>query len=220
MRVLFGGTFDPVHHGHLAVARYLRDSGARVSMLVSGRPPFRGAPVVCVTDRMAMLRLALEGEEGIEVSEGRAICESPYTIDVLRRARGCLGDQAPLGWALGSDQFSQLDTWRDWRGLFALTHLIVFHRTGEARTPNKEVSTRLQGRRAELCELFSLPFGRFAEVSEALPRVSSTQVREGLSCGDDVSSLVPEKVLSYIRERSLYDVAGHGLHASGDFEHE
>lgn len=204
MQVLFGGSFDPVHHGHLAVARYLRDSGAQVSMILSAHPPYRNSPVASLVHRKAMLDIALQAEDGIRACESPSLTESPYTVDVLRQVRDGLGCQAPLAWAMGSDQFRQLDTWRDWRALIALSHLIVFERRGKAGEPHMEVARHLGARGREFGELFSSPCGYVAMVSPRLPKVSSTEVRERLVSQTDASSLVPKPVLDYIGEQHQY----------------
>ena len=204
MQVLFGGSFDPVHHGHLALARYLRDSGAEVRMIVSAHPPYRNRPIASLAHRRAMLDIALEGEDGIRASESLSVTESPYTVDVLRRVRDGVGREVPLAWAMGSDQFCQLDTWREWRSLTGLAHLVVFERRGETGAPCAEVACHLKTCGREFGELFDSPSGYVAQVSPNLPKVSSTEVRERLAMQGDASPLVPRPVLDYIGKQRQY----------------
>lgn len=210
MRVLFGGSFDPVHHGHIAVATYLRDLGAKVLMLISVNPPFRGAPRASTEHRMAMLRLALDvntadnADKDFRIDRGDSVCESPYTIDVLQSLRGCLGEASPLACALGSDQYAKLNTWRDWRRLTELAHLIVFPRLGQAAHTHAEVSQRMDACQCTIDRLFNLPCGCVAEAASVPPQVSSTDIRNRLKQGEGVSGMLPESVLDYIRSQGLY----------------
>ena len=207
MRVIFGGSFDPVHEGHIAVASYLRDLGARVVMLISVNPPFRWPPLAATEHRMAMLRLAVGADKDIRVMRGDSVCESPYTVDVLRSVRRCLGNELPLAWAMGSDQYAQLNTWRDWWQLIDLAHLIVFPRFGQQEQTHMEVSERMDGNRSPIDQLFNLPCGCVAEVESAPPQVSSTEIRNRLTMGECVSGRLPESVLEYIRSKGLYQTA-------------
>ena len=207
MRVFFGGSFDPVHHGHIAVARCLRDVGAKVFMLVSVNPPFREPPQVSAEHRMAMLHLALGADKDVCVARGDSVCESPYTIDVLRSARSCLGNEAPLAWALGSDQYAHLNTWREWEGLIELAHLIVFPRLGMKERIHVEVSRRMDACHCAIDRLLSQPSGCVAEVASAPPEVSSTEIRSRLRKGKSVSGRLPESVLDYIHSQELYGAA-------------
>ena len=207
MRVIFGGSFDPVHQGHIAVANYLRDLGARVLMLISVNPPFRGAPQASANHRLAMLRLAVGDDKDIRIERGDSVCESPYTIDVLRSLRRCLGNELPLAWALGSDQYAHLNTWRDWWQLTELAHLIVFPRLGQQEHTHIKVSQRMDACRSPIAQLFKLPCGCVAEMESAPPQVSSTEIRNRLKLGKSVSDRLPESVLEYIRSQGLYETA-------------
>ncbi len=204
MRAIFGGSFDPVHHGHIALARQLRDAGATVSLLMSLKPPFRTAPHACPHDRLAMLRLAFANDQDINLHRGDAVCESPYTIDVLRKVRRCLGDESSLAWAMGCDQYAQLNSWRDWRRLTDYAHLVVFPRQGTDAQIHPEVASQLDGFDGRFEELFAEPCGRIAKLSCSLPEVSSSDIRDRLKRGDSVAESVPESVLDYIESHGLY----------------
>ncbi len=204
MRVLFGGNFDPVHHGHVAVARHLRDAGAEVCMLMSINPPHRNAPLASREDRMAMLRLAFNGEAGIRVLCTDEICQSPYTIDLLRQVRTRIGAGAPLAWAMGFDQYAHLNSWREWRQLVTLAHLVVFTRPAADMQVHHEVHTELQRRHCEFAQLFSESCGRVTQVANAPPDVSSSEIRTCLKRRGEVSAMLPEPVLRYVQSRHLY----------------
>lgn len=216
MRVFFGGSFDPVHRGHVEVANSLRDLGARVILLISVNPPFRSAAKASTEHRMAMLRLALDindvnnvnnTDQDIRIERGDSVCDSPFTVDVLRKVRACLGDKAPLAWALGSDQFAHLNTWRDWHRLAEFAHLIVFPRRGQRANTQMEVRQGMDARRATIDRLFKQPAGCVAHMENIPPQVSSTEIRQRLQCGKSVSGSLPNSVIEYIHAQGLYGVA-------------
>ena len=206
--ILFGGSFDPVHVGHVALVKQLLRRGGRVCMLASVNPPFRNAPKADVGDRKAMLVLALKGEADVCVASAGDVCDSPYTIDLLREVRARIGSSAPLAWAMGSDQYAKLNTWRDWTQLTKLAHLLVFRRAGDADEVHRDVKRKWALRRAAMNDLGASPGGCVAEFSPPLPRVSSTDIRSRLGAGDAMNELVPPSVLEYIVSRGLYDT-GH-----------
>ena len=127
LRVLYGGTFDPVHLGHIAVACAARDAlDATVAFMPAADPPHRAPPGAAAADRAAMLDLAIAGEPGLALDlrelerDGRS-----WTDDTLRELRAAIGDAAPVALLLGADSFDALPTWKDWRALFDLAHLVV-----------------------------------------------------------------------------------------------
>jgi len=129
---IFGGTFDPIHCGHLEVARELRDAlgFSAVRFIPAGDPPHRAAPVATPAHRLAMVELAVEGQSGLEV-DAREIHrpERSYTVPTLEelweedRSR-------TLALILGADAFLGLPTWHRWRDVFALAHLVIVPRPG------------------------------------------------------------------------------------------
>ncbi len=177
-------------------------------MLASVNPPFRSAPKVDVGNRKAMLVLALKGEADVCVASASDLCDSPYTIDVLRKARERIGASAPLAWAMGSDQYAKLSTWRHWTELTKLAHLAVFRRAGDTGEVHRDVKRQWAARHAGMSDLGTSPAGCVAEFSPPLPCVSSTEIRSRLAAGDAMDELLPASVLDYIVRRGLYDT-GH-----------
>ena len=132
LNLFYGGTFDPVHNGHIAIARAARDAlQAEVRLMPANDPPHRKLPGADAAQRAEMLELAIAGEAGLTVDrrelqrQGRS-----YTIDTLREVRAELGPQAPLALLLGADSFLGLPTWREWTELFGLAHFVVAQRPG------------------------------------------------------------------------------------------
>ena len=130
---ILGGTFDPVHLGHVALAEaaLAQLPLAEVLWLPSGNPGHRGAPVAGARDRLAMLRLTTEGNSRYRIDASELERSEPtYTVHTLTRLRAQLGDAQPLALLLGSDSFLSLPTWLRWRELFDLAHIAVASRPG------------------------------------------------------------------------------------------
>ena len=128
-----GGTFDPVHYGHLRLAEEAAEHLALegVRWIPSGSPGHRAAPRTAAHHRLEMVRLAIQSNIRFTLDASEAHATTPqFTIDTLRRLRGELGDALPLMLIIGADQLYKLDTWRAWRDLFALAHCAVGERPG------------------------------------------------------------------------------------------
>ena len=199
MRVgYFGGSFDPPHRGHLAVALAARKRFALDVVLLAptGRQPFKAegawAPYA---DRLRMTALLCGGHEGLEASEadGPMPDGSPnYTVDTLRRLRGGLGAEAHMFAIVGADAFLGIAQWRDTAELFALAEWIAVSRPGVAAEALRGVAlTPEQRQRTHVLEGVSVP-------------VSATMVRSRLQAGLPCEDLLPKDVLAYVREHGLY----------------
>jgi nicotinate-nucleotide adenylyltransferase len=175
---LLGGTFDPVHNAHLAMARAALDHLAleRVLFLPTGAPRYRAPAVAPAADRVAMLRLAIEGEPRYAIDERElAPGHSGFTIDTLE----ALGYRPVL--LVGADQYAKFETWHRWRDILALADLAVFARPG----------WRADGVRAR-----HVPF--------AAMDVSASGIRARVARGEPIAGLVPGEVEAYIRREGLY----------------
>jgi len=192
---VFGGTFDPVHAVHLRIARAARDAAGldRVLFMVANVPPHKSGEVAaCAEDRLAMVAAAVAGERGFEASRLEMDRPGPsYTADTLRALRAEQPD-ARLFLILGYDSALDLPKWREPGVILDLAELLVVCRPNCGR-PLPPV---LQNR-ATL-----LPFEEDA--------LSSTEIRERLAAGGDVSGLVPPGALRVIREKGLYHARGQG----------
>lgn len=213
LAVFYGGTFDPIHDGHLAVARAARDAlAAQVRLMPAADPPHRAAPGADARQRAHMLDLAVAGEGGLVVDrrelrrEGRS-----YTVETLREARAEFGPERPLALLVGADSFLDLPKWREWQALFGLAHFVVAERPGspldsariEAIAPGRET--------ADPASLRQAPAGRVYRLKQPLHAESASQVREFIAAGQPWDEFVPPAVAAYIRECGLYGVvAGRG----------
>lgn len=207
---ILGGTFDPVHLGHVALAEAAIEGLplAEVLWLPSGSPGHRDAPVASARDRVAMLRLATAGNPRYRIDEselGRG--EPTYTVHTLTRMRAQLGAAQPLVLLLGSDSFLSLPTWLRWRELFALAHIAVATRPGYIPSdggPQPELSAEIARRSARPEQLAASAAGRIARFAMPPVDISASAVRAGLAAGEHVRHLLPAAVLAYIQTQRLY----------------
>ncbi|MBX6394763.1 MAG: nicotinate-nucleotide adenylyltransferase [Alicyclobacillaceae bacterium] len=195
---LFGGTFDPVHVGHLVAAEFVREACALEKMvLIPARtPPHKGEAVAPPEDRFRMLELAVAGRPGLAVSRVELEREGPsYTVDTLRR----LTSQYPeirFAWVVGADQLLEFPTWKDPEEIVALADLIAVVRPGYNEQKGVQtVRDRFPGAKIEVAEIPRLD-------------ISSSDLRARLAAGRTVSVLVPPPVQEYILRKGLYEKAG------------
>ena len=209
LTVFYGGTFDPVHNGHLAVAKSARDAlGTTIRLMPAADPPHRAAPGANALQRARMLDLAVAGEQGLEVDR-REVSRGArsYTVDTLREVREQLGPQAPVALLLGADSLLGLASWKDWQTLFTLAHFVDAERIGnsiEARLP-PELQAFTQGRwvatRGELC---ATPAGRLLRLRQPLHPESASEIRASIADSQPWRHLVPPAVAEYIDRHQLY----------------
>lgn len=209
---LFGGTFDPVHFGHLRLAAELREAFSleRVAFLPAGRPWQRGGVTHASGEhRAAMLRLATGGDEGFVVDERELRrAGDTYTVDTLEEVRREVGPGRPVVFLCGSDAFAEIGTWHRWESLFDLVHFAIAVRAddagwrakGPAAIP-KELRPRVT---ADRRDLLSAPAGRIISFTMTPLAISSTAIRELAAAGSTIRYLTPDPVVGYIERHSLY----------------
>ncbi len=207
---LMGGTFDPVHYGHLRLAEEAAEQlglGA-VRWIPSGIPGHRGAPQTPAAHRLEMVRLAARDNPRFAVDDAEALGAAPqFTINTLQRLRAELGAALPLVVIIGADQLQRLDTWRAWRELVDLAHFAVAERPGYSLAPGAlpaAVAAEWQRRSAPLAALHAAPGGRMSTFSSTALAISASDIRRRLAAGASVRYLLPPEVLAYIRTHRLY----------------
>lgn len=204
--LIYGGTFDPVHAGHVAVARAAADAlgPCRVRVLPAGDPPHRAAPRAAAVHRTAMLQLAFAGDPRFVIDPRELQRRGPsYSVDTLRELRAEVGADLPLLMLLGRDAANGLASWHEASALPALAHLLVIARRGADH--NDAVERTLGWRRAPRIEaLATSPSGLCWQIDEPVSALSSTAVRGGLAArGADRDALAPA-VAEYIARHGLY----------------
>ena len=209
---LFGGTFDPVHIGHLRTAVELREMlGLRHVLLVpSARPPHRAPPCVSAEQRLAMLAAAIGDEPGLVADDRELRRAGPsYTIDTLAELRAELGSEVALCLCLGMDALVGLAGWRRWREFTDFAHLVVAARPGWQVPESGPVAEWLAERWIQdPAALRATSHGRALIRTLTLLPVSSSQVREDLAAGRSVRYLVPDAALAHLRDHRLYAAGG------------
>lgn len=207
---ILGGTFDPVHRAHLALARVAADrlSLAQVLWIPAGQPPHRPPPKAMPADRVAMVGAAIADDPRfvLDPSEAASTAAS-YTVHTLERLRRQFGPVRPLVLLMGADAFLGLASWHRWREIFDLAHIAVATRPGfsleRIEPPLAEVVENCRPASAD----FSVPAGSVRSFELVAGTVSATEVRDCLAAGEPderLLELLPGPVLDYIRHHHLY----------------
>ncbi len=207
---VLGGTFDPIHLGHLRLAEEAREALGleRVRLIPAGDPPHRAAPRCAAADRLAMVRLAAAGNPALEVDDGEVLARrKSYTVSTLERLRAELGAQCPLVLILGADAFAGLPAWHRWQELIGLAHFAVATRSGYdhpgvALAP--ELDTLWRERQGAAADLRTAAAGRIVAFDMTPLAISASLVRERLRAGASARYLLPDSVLDYIGLNRLY----------------
>jgi nicotinate-nucleotide adenylyltransferase len=204
---IFGGTFDPVHFGHLRAAlEGLEKLGLReLKMIPAGDPPHRAKPVGSAADRLAMLRLAVASCPGLSVDDRETRRAGPsYMVDTLEQLREEAGERSIL-LLVGQDAANALDTWHRWRELFELAHLVIMRRPDAHFSCTGELARQFERRRvAAPGPLMESPAGQVLPLEITQLDISSTLIRHLLGAGKSPRFLTPDPVVAFIEDRGLY----------------
>jgi nicotinate-nucleotide adenylyltransferase len=204
---ILGGTFDPVHFGHLRPALDVQQAlGVKTVRLVPcGLPPHRARPGLSAAQRLELLELAIDEEEGLTIDRRELQRDGPsYMVDTLESLRAEAGEQ-PVCLALGVDALAGLDSWHRWRELLSLCHLVVMQRPGGQWPGTGELADCLERARVETLEaLYTQPAGCVLSVPVTQMAVSSTQIRKLLVSGRSARYLAPTAVLTRILKEKWY----------------
>lgn len=208
---VFGGAFDPVHYGHLRLAEEALQAVqlAELRWVPAGQPPHRATPQATVEQRLAMVRLAINGHPRFRLDDGEARCAAPsYTVATLARLRAQCGVQRPIVLLLGMDAFLGLDCWHRWQELFGLAHLAVATRPGFSldidRMP-RPLAEEFRSRQAPAAEILAeVPAGRILTFPITALAISATALRATFEAGDSARYLLPDPVLDYIATHRIY----------------
>jgi len=205
---ILGGTFDPIHNGHLRLAVEAQEQCglSAVHFIPSGTPPHRNTPRASAADRLHMVQLAVHNNPAFLADQRESYrTDACYTADTLAALREELGMQQPLCLLLGSDAFALLHTWHTWQRLFELAHIVVMQRPGQPlgnamanADPAllREYTTRLAPSPQLLHES---PCGHIAVLNIPALEISATDIRRRCAEGKNIHALVPDSVASFIQ---------------------
>lgn len=206
-----GGTFDPVHLGHLRLAEEARMclDLEQVRWIPAGSPPHRASPSVTATDRLEMVRLAVARNPHFVVDVSEALSRQPsYTVVTLERLRAELGPDRPLVLLLGADAFAGLTSWHRWQELFNLSHIAVATRPGfnlaKAASIPALSSELVSRQRAQPAAIRQRPAGFIVPFTMTSLSISASMLRAEIAAGRSARYLVPDAVLAYIETKGLY----------------
>jgi nicotinate-nucleotide adenylyltransferase len=204
---IFGGTFDPIHFGHLRTAFELLHALrlAEVRFVPAGNPPHRGVPLCDPRHRLDMVRAAIADQPGFVVDDREVRRQGPsYTVLTLRELRAEEPGR-PLCLILGMDAFLGLPQWHEWRSLLDLAHVVVAHRPGwsapDAGALGELVAARATQRVDDLHEAVA---GRILVRPVTQLEISSTDLRDLIVAGQDPRYLLPDAVRAQIRHTGCY----------------
>jgi nicotinate-nucleotide adenylyltransferase len=208
LNVFYGGTFDPIHFGHLAVANAAQKAlQSTIHFLPSADPPHRPVTSACAQDRANMVELAIAHNPYFKCDRRELYRQGKsYSIDTLNALRSEFGPQAPIVWLIGMDSFIGLASWHHWREIFSLCHFAIAPRPEHAI---ESVEALLQEVIADRWvksaqELQLTPSGSLYLLPMALREESATLVRKGFQQGDLANPFLPASVAEYIKTHQLY----------------
>lgn len=207
---IFGGTFDPIHFGHLRMAEEMADALGleRVLFIPAGQPPHRGAPRTSATHRLEMVRRAIAGNPRFELDARELRRPDPsYTVDTLTALRAERGNEQPLWLLLGADAFLGLPGWHEWRQLFVLANIAIAARPGARLQHPGAMPDELQhevSQRQVVAGSAAGPAGSVLLRQMTPLDISATAIRDTLARQGSARYLLPDAVLDYIHEHQLY----------------
>jgi nicotinate-nucleotide adenylyltransferase len=209
--VLLGGSFDPIHHGHLALAEFFVELLApdELRVIPAGNPWQKNGLQASAEDRVEMVKRAFAGQK-LPVSIDRQEIQrhtATYTIDTLRALRAEVGPEASLVFLIGADQLQQLHTWQEWQHLFDYAHICAASRPGfaiDAIHMPEAVGDEFSRRAGTPQQIRTAPQGLSYLASGLAVDISATEIRAALQRGDRLDALIPPPVLDYIQQHHLY----------------
>ena len=207
---IFGGTFDPIHYGHLRTAFEMLQAlrFGEVRFMPCGNPPHRDTPIAAAELRLAMVHAATEAQDGFVVDDRELQRDGPsYSVDTLTALRSEFPSR-PFGLIIGMDAFLSLPKWHLWREILTLAHIVVAHRPGW-RAPDMGPLGELLADRGthRIGDLHQAKAGHIYVHDVTQLEISSSEIRELVSMGRDPRFLIPDTVRDVIAASGCYSGA-------------
>jgi nicotinate-nucleotide adenylyltransferase len=204
---LFGGTFDPVHYGHLRCADEARQKLGlkQLYLLPSGTPAHRATPQASPGQRLEMLQLARAEFPALAIDSRELRRSGPsYMVDTLQELRTEFPTRSLL-LLIGQDAANRLHTWHQWERLFSLANLVILTRPGENEDYRHDLAKKIQNRLVtQVQDLADSPANHILQLQVSPVDISATTIQSMMRLGRSPKSMVPDSVLNYIDENRLY----------------
>ena len=206
---IFGGTFNPVHNGHLRIAIELAEllEVDSLRMIPCALPAHREAPSATPEQRLEMLKLGI-GRQPQLIADDIELCRDgpSYTIDTLRAIRAQIGDSPAIYLCIGMDVLASLDSWRDWQQLTDYCHIVVSSRPGYQLPQSGLLADWISARLCDdLQTLKQSSTGKLHLCNLTMLGISSTAIRNKISTGEKIDYLTPAAVVNCIQQQHLYE---------------
>lgn len=206
--IVFGGTFDPVHDGHLAVARAIRARfGTTIHFMPAGDPAHRDDAHASGLHRLAMLQIAIARERGFSIDTRELTRDGPtWTIDTVEELRSELPQDTPIILAIGMDSLRAFTSWKRWRDILALAHLVSCTRPGQGMPTARDLGDLAEHVTANPEDLLASHGGLILIEAGTAANISATRIRTEIAAGREPPGL-PPGVRDYIAHHRLYQPA-------------
>ncbi len=204
---VYGGTFDPIHFGHLRPAQDVCDilGLTCVRFVPAYKPPLRGEPVTSPELRAKMVAIAIKGNKQFTLDRRELDREGPsWTIDTLESIRKEIGNKKKLILILGTDAFSRLSQWHRWEALLRNAHIAVMQRAGDRINTQEFPGNWLQRHLITDVTDLDTAAGKVIECPVTALDISSTRIRDLIKNGKSIRYLVPDQVADTINKQHLY----------------
>ena len=207
---LFGGTFDPVHIGHIRTATELKEKFnlREMRMILCARPPHRPPPMSDIQDRKKMLSLAINEEADQDLIIDLLECERDgpsFTLDTVLEIRNKIGAQISMCFCLGMDSFLNINAWNGWKDLLSMAHIVVTKRPGWDEPKIGELYEFIRIHQSSRIQDFhDAPFGKIFFTDMTPIDISSTAIRKAINEKNSVCKLLANNVTRYIKNNKLY----------------
>jgi nicotinate-nucleotide adenylyltransferase len=205
---ILGGTFDPVHNGHVQLAQKVREHFHfdEVGLLPCNIPAHKPQPIASAQQRADMVALAVQNQPGLVLDDREIHRPGPsYMVDTLRSIREEVGTDYAVSLVLGMDAFLSLPTWHKWQEVIAMSHLVVMARVMWGKPVTGVLADLVEHRGTkEVNDLSSTSAGRVCFYADSVMNVSASEIRRKIREQRTVRDLLPEPVWDYIRTHGLY----------------
>ena len=204
----FGGTFDPIHNGHLHCAREIASllDLENVTLLPNNVPPHRPQPEASAAQRVEILKRAIENDPLFSIDSRELERDTPsWTIDTLTLLREEVGAEAPLAFIIGQDSLLSINQWERWQEILEYCHLVVAQRPGySSQHADHKVQSWITRHLTDAASLQHKACGGIFLADTSLYTISATDIRRRLHHGLSCQDLLPDAVIEYIAETGLY----------------